>query len=122
MREGLGLLEEAAARDAVDAGVLDATVCHGTAGLAQVYNRIAQASGDAGLLAAAHAWLARTLEMRVIRSHIGGYAACCTSIVSDQVVWRPDIGLLTGASGIGLVLLACATATVPSWDRRLLLS
>jgi hypothetical protein len=39
-----------------------------------------------------------------------------------EAVWRPDVGLLTGASGVGLVLLACVTSTAPRWDRRLLLS
>lgn len=121
-REGLRLLQDCAARDAARSGVLDATVCHGAAGLAHLYNRMAQAAGDAGLRAAARAWLDRTLEMRVIGSYVGGYAACCTTTTSDQIVWRPDLGLLTGASGIGLVLLACVTPTMPAWDRRLLLS
>jgi hypothetical protein len=32
------------------------------------------------------------------------------------------MGLLSGASGVGLVLLACVTSTPPRCDRRLLLS
>jgi hypothetical protein len=36
--------------------------------------------------------------------------------------WAPVPGLLSGAAGIGLALLAAATPIEPAWDRILLIS
>ena len=41
---------------------------------------------------------------------------------SGEYEWLDDPGLLTGATGVGLALLAAATAIEPAWDRILLVS
>jgi class I lanthipeptide synthase len=38
------------------------------------------------------------------------------------MAWRGTPGLLTGAAGVGLALLAAATPVEPSWDRMLLVA
>jgi hypothetical protein len=38
------------------------------------------------------------------------------------VTWIADPGLLTGASGIALALLAATTDMEPAWDRMLLVA
>jgi hypothetical protein len=121
-REARALMNRCTRRAASDVGVLDATVCHGAAGLAHIYHRIARCTGDVALQNEARSWLRRTLELRRVGEYVGGYAACCTSEASDAILWRGDLGLLTGASGVGLVLLACSSSVPPRWDRRLLLS
>lgn len=101
-REAVTIARRAAGRPPFDAGVLDATFCHGTAGLAHMFGRLYQATGDAELKAAARFWVEQTLAL-----------------------WRPgslDTGLLRGDAGVALSLLAAATYVEPVWDRVLLLS
>ncbi|GAB4508111.1 MAG: hypothetical protein Tsb0020_55900 [Haliangiales bacterium] len=77
----------------------------------------------AALAAAARRWLGVTLDSRApddpasvagFRAHAGG--------TPDAPQWVPDPGLLTGAAGVGLALLAAITEVAPAWDRVILLS
>ncbi len=65
---------------------------------------------------AAIAWCARTLEWREPEKGIGGFSAW-TSLVGPD-----DPGLLMGAGGVALALLAAAGESTPDWDRAMLLS
>ena len=76
----------------------DANLCHGAVGLAHLYNRFYQASGEPVLRDAARAWFARTLAMPR----------------------AAQIDLLDGAIGVGLALYAAISTTEPGWDRILL--
>jgi lantibiotic modifying enzyme len=119
-REALKIARAAAARtDEKEAGVVDAGVCHGAAGAAHLFNRLYQATGDPAFRDAALFWLERTLAFRQPGKGVGGFEAWT---VGDglELDWRPDPGFLTGASGVGLVLLAAASAVEPEWDRVLL--
>lgn len=118
-RESLALARRAATLRGADAAVRDAGLCHGAAGIAHIFNRMAQATGDATLAAAARHWFGRTLELRHPGAGIAGYRA-----------WRPEApspwldlpGFLQGAAGIGLALLAAISDVAPDWDRLLLVS
>lgn len=99
--------------------VAEAGFCHGAAGLAHLYHRLYRATGDALFKAAAVTWVRRTLDMRTDRG-IGGYLALTGS--HGKTVWTPEPGMLTGAAGIGLALLAASTSIEPFWDRIYLLS
>jgi lantibiotic modifying enzyme len=114
--EALSIALRAAIRPPDQAGVRDAGLCHGAAGLAHVFNRMHQATGDLGLRDAARFWFTRTLEMRQPGAGIGGYLAS----INDG--WIEDPGLLSGAAGIALALLAAVSPIEPAWDRMLLLS
>ncbi|HET6896931.1 MAG TPA: lanthionine synthetase C family protein [Vicinamibacteria bacterium] len=120
-REALEIARRAAARPPDQAGVRDAGLCHGAAGLGQLFNRMFQATGDACLGDAARFWFARTLELRRPGCGVAGYAAC-DSRPGAPAPWRDDPGLLSGAAGIGLALLAAVTTIEPAWDRMLLVS
>jgi hypothetical protein len=92
----------AAARPPEQSGVSDVGFCHGSAGLAHLFNRIYQATGEPSLRETAEFWLAQTLER----------------LSSDDV--QPPyngLGLLEGAAGVALVLLAAASDHEPQWDR-----
>ena len=103
------------------AGVIDAGVCHGAAGLALVFDRIWQATGDEAVRDGALFWARRTLEMHQPGTGIGGYTSF-SPMAEGGNKWIDDPGLLTGSAGIGLALLACATEHEPRWDRFLLTS
>jgi lantibiotic biosynthesis protein len=109
-------------------GVNDAALCHGSAGLAHLFGRMHQLTGRPELADAAMAWLHRTL------------AACTRGGASGQPVARPGDrgtglplrlgaaapwtgpGLLEGAAGVALVLLAACVPDEPIWDQMLFVS
>jgi hypothetical protein len=116
---GVALARAAARRrDPETTEVRDATLCHGAAGLAHLFNRLYQATGDPRLREAALHWAERTLEMRRPDEGVGGFRAWRAGSPEG----RSDPGFLTGAAGIGLALLAAATPVEPAWDRVLLAS
>ncbi len=96
------------------AGVKDAGICHGSAGLGHIFNRFYQATNDEQFLGAARHWFARTLEFRQPGSGVGGYQMFAKGKLLD------DAGILTGSSGIALTLLSAAYPVEPFWDRFLL--
>jgi lantibiotic modifying enzyme len=120
-REALAVARRAAERSPDEAGVVDAGLCHGAAGLGHLFNRMYQATGEAPLGEAACFWFRRTLEMRQPGRGIAGYAARRTA-PDGTPTWEDDPGLLTGVAGIALALLAAATPLEPAWDRVLLVS
>jgi lantibiotic biosynthesis protein len=120
-REALDIARAAAARPTADAGVRDPGVCHGAAGLAHLFNRFWQASGEETFAAAARFWIGRTLELRVPGEEIAGFRAWRAQ-PSPQGEWVAEPGFLEGATGIGLVLLAAVSTVEPEWDRILLVS
>ena len=94
----------------------DAMLCHGTAGLGHLFNRMYQASGHPALADAARRSFLRTLELAQPGAGIGGYQHF------DDTGWVDWPGLLFGASGVALALLAAASDVEPAWDRLLLVS
>jgi lantibiotic biosynthesis protein len=115
-REAVRLARRAAARPFDQSGVTDCGLCHGTAGVSHLFNRMFQASHEPRFKNAAREWLERTLDMRHPEVGVAGYAA----FRADH--WRNEIGILEGAAGIALALLAAVTPIEPSWDRILLMS
>jgi lantibiotic modifying enzyme len=101
------------------AGIHDAGLCHGAFGLAHIYNRIHQATGDEGFAEAARLWYRRGLDMRRTDRGVAGFEAWTLNL-DLTVEWTDDHGFLTGVVGIGLALLAAITPVEPKWDRLLL--
>jgi len=119
-RDALEIARRAAERPPDMAGAGDAGLCHGAAGLGHIFNRMFQATGEAWLKQAAVFWFERTLEMRRPTGGIGGFSAL--EVVNGERCWVDHPGLLTGAAGIALALLAVITPVEPAWDRVLLVS
>jgi hypothetical protein len=116
---GLGV----AARPHADTGVVDAGLCHGSAGLGHVLHRLYRGTGEPALAEAARAWLAATLDMRDpgAGASVAGFRAY-SSLGQGRLDWSPDPGMLTGAAGVALALLAGLGHVSPDWDRALMLS
>ena len=117
----LAIARRAAERPFEEAGIKDAALCHGCAGLGHLFNRMFQATGEPKLAQAARAWFERTLAMRRPGRGIGGYEAWQPDAAGNPA-WSADPGLLNGAAGIALALLAAMTSIEPLWDRMLLVS
>lgn len=120
-KEALAIARTAAKRPPDQAGVIDAGLCHGAAGLGHIFNRLFQATGEALFKKAAQFWFQRTLELRHTGKGISGFSSSWP-LKNGKVTWRKEPGLLTGAAGIGLALLAATTSVRPDWDRMLLTS
>lgn len=113
----------AARRPRDQAGVADVGLCHGSAGLAQIFTRAYQATGDPVLAEVARSWLTWTLDARDpgAAPSLAGFRARHAD-ASGAMGWSADPGLLVGATGVALTLLAAVTGVAPDWDRALLLS
>jgi hypothetical protein len=92
-------------------------LCHGAAGRLHICNRLFQATGDERFARAAIAWLESTLSLRRPGRRFGGFSRELT----EDTNWT-ESGLVFGAAGVGLALLAAATSIEPRWDRLLMLS
>lgn len=95
----LALGRRAAARalagDPAAAGVVDAGLCHGAAGVALLFHRLWHDTPEPRFADAARRYYALA-------------AALAAGVVED--------GLLTGAAGVGLALLAGSGDVAPAWD------
>ena len=116
------LLEHCLAWPMERAGVNDAPLCHGAAGVAHIFNRIYQEEGDVRCRDTALAWFDRTLAMRNTDAGIGGFLSASRPDPEGPTLWEPTPAFLDGAIGIALALLSALTPIEPQWDRLLLLS
>jgi lantibiotic biosynthesis protein len=106
-----GLALRAAARPPDQTGVVDACLCHGSAGLAHLFNRMYQMTAEAALADAARFWVEWTVDR-------------CSAAASGDAArraWKGP-GLLEGAAGVALALEAASTTVEPVWDQMLLVS
>jgi hypothetical protein len=111
----------AAERPPAQTGVVDASFCHGAAGLAHLYNRMYQAIGEPKLGRAAVYWLERTLNFYRLARDNGGSWVQGSKDPTEAGPWT-GIDLVDGAAGVALVLLAATTSVEPIWDRMFLVS
>jgi lantibiotic biosynthesis protein len=102
--------------DPEDSEIVDAGLCHGSVGLAHLFNRMHQASSDPLLAEAARAWYRYTVDMQRPGVGIAGYEFFAAP------GWKPLTGFLSGLSGVGLGLLAGVSSTEPRWDQFLAVS
>jgi hypothetical protein len=84
------------AADRPTTAVIDATLCHGSAGIALVFHRLHHATGEPRFLAAAARW----------------YEHAVTGDIGSA-------GLLGGSLGLALALHAATSNDEPAWDRVL---
>ncbi|MGX1774055.1 lanthionine synthetase C family protein [Nocardia brasiliensis] len=91
-------------------------LCHGVAGLLQITVRFAADTGDPDCVAAVPVLTAQLLSMFQPERRYGYVSIAENGPTAD------DPGLLDGAAGVALALLAAATDLPPMWDRTLLLS
>jgi hypothetical protein len=110
----LDLARGMARRPFPDASIVDAGLCHGSAGAAHLFHRLYRATGDHEFATTARAWLDRTLAIR--RSDdLAGFPA----FDHQAQCFRPAADLLGGAPGVALALHAMISEIEPVWDRLL---
>ena len=121
-RQALDIARAAAARtEGSTTYVRDAGICHGAAGLAHLFNRMYQMTGDEPLARAARFWFERTFDFQAPGEGVAGFRAFDPG-VGGEPGWRADAGFLEGAAGVGLALIGAISDVEPAWDRVLLVS
>ena len=113
------LLFSTARRGLLENRVQDAGICHGTAGVAQIFNRLYRNTGRGEFEEAANYWCAETLKMARFDDGLAGYKTYRTERYGG---WQPSSSLLEGIAGIGLGLLSFVMSEDPAWDECILLS
>jgi hypothetical protein len=101
---------EALARPQAEAGVLDATICHGAAGLIWFGHRIATGTGDPGAARFTGTWVTHVVRQRA---------------AGPLVYVRPDgpgrdHSFLEGDLGVALALQYVASGARQPWEQLLL--
>jgi lantibiotic modifying enzyme len=112
----LEVARTAARRPMETSEIVDAALCHGSAGLAHLFNRMHQASGDPLLAEAARAWYRYTVDMQRPDAGIAGYEFFAAP------GWLPLTGFISGLAGVGIGLLGGVSSLEPAWDQFLAVS
>ncbi len=100
-----------------DTRVVDVCFCHGTAGIAHIFNKMWRNTNNDIFKVACDFWIARTLDFAVHEDGVGGFKTY--NYLKRE--YEKDYTLLTGATGVGLVLLSYLTGNF-EWDYCLMLN
>jgi len=113
------MLHAAKRRDLEKNGVVDAGICHGTSGIAHIFNRFYRDTKLPEFKEATDYWIEQTLLMARFKDGLAGFKTW----QGPKHGWTNEYGLLEGIAGIGLVLNSYLHPEIePTWDRCLLLS
>lgn len=97
--------------------ITDAGICHGTAGVAHIFNKCWKETNDPVFKVASEYWIEKTIDYFNSPTNLGGYKKYIT--VSNE--YELDSGILEGSAGIGLVLLSFLSDDF-DWDYCLMLN
>lgn len=98
-----------------DSGVVDAWICHGSAGIALIFRRMYLETKCNDFLLATNYWIGQTLKMPVFYDEIAYNK-------DSHLNGESDYSFLTGLSGVGLLFLSYLENDEQDWDNMLLLS
>jgi lantibiotic modifying enzyme len=119
-QKALGFLQKAAKRrKPAETYIADAGFCHGSIGVAHLYNRVYQITGKDEFKSAALYFYQDTIDHARYGKEFAGFRPWRDA---PQDNLKGSLGLLEGIAGIGLGLLASITDTAPGWDTFFLLS
>ncbi|AJW63515.1 Nisin biosynthesis protein NisC [Elizabethkingia miricola] len=117
-REYIALLHKSAQRKSKPISMVeDTSVCHGSFGLTLIFKKFYNRTKIDSLKEASIYWLNDGLEKAVYTDGIAGFKAH-----RGDDKYEKETDILTGVSGIGLVLMSILTENNLDWDECLLLS
>ena len=99
--------------------VIDAGICHGSAGISHIFKRMYVYTKIPEFNETANYWIEKTLEFAKYNDGFAGYKAWYPEARGGL---KPVLSLLEGIAGIGLALLSNISEKEPVWDECLLLS
>ncbi|NYI50020.1 lanthionine synthetase LanC family protein [Macellibacteroides fermentans] len=116
------LIQTTYRKSLIDMGIKDACLCHGTAGISHIYNRLYHLSGNDEFKNAASFWLCETLGMAKEENIFAGYVTDLYNNEEKKIEILKNRSFLSGISGIGLFFLSVLHPSEPYWDECMLLS
>ncbi len=105
-------------RLADDCMVIDAGVCHGSFGIAQIFNFMYMQTKMPDFREATEYWLNNGLERAFHEDGYAGYK--CWQ--GAEKGWMNNLSLLDGIAGIGLAILSYLSEDLSDWDECLMIS
>lgn len=108
-------------RDLLKNGLKDAGLCHGTAGVAHIFNRLFNMTKLPHFQEAAGYWFEKSLEMAKFFNGFAGYQSYIYD-TNEEINYVNNAGFLEGVAGIGLSMMGAVSSFEPGWDEALLLS
>lgn len=94
----------------------DAGICHGSAGIVMIFRRMFFETKRSEFNDAVNYWIKQTLNFSRFEDGLAGYKTM------EKEGWKCDYSLLSGITGIGLVLLSYLVDDEQDWDELFLLS
>lgn len=113
------LLDSTKRKDLKESMVMDSGLCHGSSGIAHIYNRIYFSTGIKEFKKSSMYWFNETIKMAVHKDGFAGYKTWRSEKLGG---WVKNKTLLEGIAGIGLALISALSDNEPKWDECLLLS
>ncbi len=111
------LMHSAGRRSVESTKVFDAGICHGSAGVAHIYNKMWRYTGNLLFEEACDYWIQKTIDFAVFENEQIIY----TAYQPVENTNTPSYSLLEGSTGVGLVLYSYLTGDF-SWDYCLMLN
>jgi lantibiotic biosynthesis protein len=111
------LLHNTKRQEVEQTGIRDAGFCHGSAGVAHIYNKMWHYTNEPVFKASCEFWLQKTIEFFNQEPASSTYK----KYLASENKYENCYGLLEGSAGIGLVLLSYLTADF-SWDYCVMLN
>jgi lantibiotic modifying enzyme len=99
--------------------IMDAGICHGSAGIAYVFWNLYKNTGVQAFCETTDYWLEHTVKMAKYTDGLAGFKTWSPKNIGQYI--KSDT-LLEGISGIGLVLLSHLKSNEITWDESLMLS
>jgi class I lanthipeptide synthase len=94
-----------------DTMLKDSGICHGSAGIAHIFNKVWHDTHQPVFKDACDYWIQKTLDMAIYTDGIAGYK----KYGGPNAAYEKTPALIDGVAGIGLVLLSYLTSDF-SWD------
>ncbi len=105
-------------RSPKESHVIDAGICHGSFGNAQIFNNLYLKTNNNLFKETARFWIEDGIKKA---NYQDGYAGFKQYSGLDKI-WKPELELLEGIAGIGLVIIDYLESSPNSWDECLMIS
>lgn len=96
--------------------IVDNCLCHGTSGVALIYDMISKNLNDQKCKKLASYWYTKTIEQSFDYNYYAGY-----KIYKGNYKYESDLSFLSGISGIGLSLISAIYPVKPDWCEFIML-
>jgi len=108
------LLDSTKRKDLTSNLVIDASICHGTSGIAMFFRRMYLLTSNPLFLDSSNYWFQQSFNMASFSDGLAGY-------MTYKIEWVCDYSLLMGISGIGMLFISYLLHDQQPWDELFLL-